>query len=226
MGADTTRYPNFSPTRSNRHKSRRQAATREIGSRREQKATRESQGEPAAANESGPGTAQGQEQEQKQERAQEQVDADAITFSDPASGAYKPRAHVHSVTHSHTHTIIQPHDRRASVTHLQGRNHPNHTIAGTQDARTRGCRGMIGPTSANKNRPTDKGAQQRINYVIAVSPQQPHIRLLPIVHKSTESLSDEIRTRLSDEHAHSTARIRTAQKHRLLIAFNKLFQNL
>lgn len=139
--------------------------------------------------------------------------------------------HGRMCTQSHSHTLTRSHDytaarSKASVTHLQGRNHPNHTIAGTQDARTRGCRGMIGPTSANKNRPTDKGAQQQINYVIAVGPQQPHIRLLPIFLNSTGSSSTEIRNRPSVQHAHSTARIRTAQKHRLLITFNKLFQNL
>lgn len=136
--------------------------------------------------------------------------------------------HGRMCTQSHTHTLTRLYSRTVEGLrhHLQGRNHPNHTIAGTQDARTRGCRGMIGPSSANKNRPTDKGAQQQINYVIAVGPQQPHIRLLPIFLNSTGSSSTEIRNRPSVQHAHSTARIRTAQKHRLLITFNKLFQNL
>ena len=106
------------------------------GNKSNQRETRE----PAVANESGPGTEQGQEQEQKQEQAQEQVDADAITFSDPASGAYRPRAHVHSVTHSHAHTIIQPHGRRppslicrgaiTPITRSQGRKMQEHVVAG------------------------------------------------------------------------------------------------
>lgn len=151
------------------------------------------------------------------------MDADAITFSDQAFGAYRPRAHVHSVTHSHDYSAVRS-QGPPSLIHRGAI--PNHTIAETQGARTRGCRDMIEPSSANKNQPTDKGAQQQINYVIAVGPQQPHIRLLPILLNSTGSSSAEIRNRPSVQHTHSTARIRTDQKKRLLIAFNKLFQNL
>lgn len=135
-------------------------------------------------------------------------------------------SHGRMCTQSHTHTIIQPYGHNGLRHSFAGTQSSNHTIAGTQGARTRGCRDMIEPSSANKNRPTDKGAQQQINYVIAVSPQQPHIRLLPIFLNSTGSSSAGIRNRASVQHAHSTARIRTAQKHRLLITFNKLFQNL
>lgn len=154
------------------------------------------------------------------------MDADTIPFSDPAAwgiqatGAY---ALSHTLTRSHDYTAARSKGLRHSFAGAQS---SNHTIAGTQDARTRGCRGMIKPSSANKNQPTDKGAQQQLNYVIAVGPQQPHIRLLPIFLNSTGSSSAGIRNRPSVQHAHSTARIRTAQKHRLLITFNKLFQNL